>query len=138
MQNAYNAKLDNDPNSLLIATPPGSLSCEQIFFVKWQPDADDELLRQSLADMIIAVVQSAKFYQFTSIAFPAIGCGLHGCSVGTVVETMVLEMKRLLIKRCLPWTVRFVIQPGQQNIYDEFCKQVLTTQDGKRKTIFFY
>ena len=43
---------------------------------------------------------------------------------------MVKEMKKELTKRGLQLTVRFVIQPDQQNIYDEFCKQVLEAQDG--------
>ncbi|CAF0956028.1 unnamed protein product [Didymodactylos carnosus] len=43
------------------------------------------------------------------VAFPAIGCGKHGCSVDVVVKTM----------------------PEQQNIFDEFCKQVLASQVGK-------
>jgi hypothetical protein len=50
---------------------------------------------------------------------------------------MVKEVKNQLTMRNLPLTVRFVIQPGQQHIYDEFCKQVLATQDGIVKLFFF-
>lgn len=71
-------------------------------------------------------------HNFRSIAFPAIGCGKHGCSVKTVVKTMVEEMKKQLIQRNQNWTVKFVIQPNQGDVYDEFCKQVLKTEDGKR------
>jgi O-acetyl-ADP-ribose deacetylase (regulator of RNase III) len=69
-------------------------------------------------------------YKFTSLAFPAIGCGNHGCSVDIVVKTLVKEMKNQLTMRDSPLTVKFVIEPDQQNIYDEFCKQVLTSQEG--------
>jgi hypothetical protein len=72
-------------------------------------------------------------HNFNSIAFPAIGCGQHGCSVHVVVKTMVREMKTQLIKRNLPWTVKFIIQSDQPNIYDEFCKEVLATHHGKDK-----
>ena len=70
-------------------------------------------------------------HRYTSMAFPAIGCGGLGCSVQIVVKTMVNEMKAHLKKRNLQWTVKFVITPDQTNVYDEFCKQVLTNHEGK-------
>lgn len=77
-------------------------------------------------------------YKFTSLAFPALGCGKHGCSVDIVVKTLVKEMKNQLTMRNLPLTVKFVIQPDQQNIYDEFCKQLLTIQDGIVKIFLLF
>ncbi len=136
VETAYDAELQNHPNSILVTTPGGSLFCKRIFFVPWEPDIDKNILQQSLIDLISTVVQNAKSHNFTSIAFPAIGCGQHGCSVDVVVETMVLEMKKHLIKRNLPWTVKFIVQPDQENVYDEFCTQVLNTQDGKVKIFF--
>ncbi|CAF4973986.1 unnamed protein product, partial [Rotaria sp. Silwood1] len=129
-QAAYDLESKNHPNFVLIATPSGALPCKQIFFVKWKPDDNEEILQQSLVDLIHIVVQNVKSYQFTSIAFPAIGCGKHECSIDIVVKTMVLEIKKNLIKRNLPWTVKFVVEPDKENIYNEFCKQILTTQDG--------
>jgi O-acetyl-ADP-ribose deacetylase (regulator of RNase III) len=136
-QTAYDTQLKNHPNSTLIITPSGSLSCKQIFFVKWQPDPDEEVLRQSIIYIISIVVQKATSSKFTSIAFPALGCGQHGFSIEVVVNTFVLEMKKQLIKNNLPWNIKFIVQPGQQNIYDEFCKQVLTDDDGNLKNFFF-
>ncbi|CAF4210109.1 unnamed protein product [Rotaria sp. Silwood2] len=133
IQKVYDNELENHPNSVLIATPPGALTCKQIFIVKWDSDPDEEILRQSLVDLMYTVVQNVKSHNFTSIAFPAIGCGKHGCSINIVVKTMVLEMKRHLITRNLSWTMKFVVEPDQENIYDEFSKQVLTIQDGKTK-----
>ncbi|CAF4034369.1 unnamed protein product [Rotaria sp. Silwood2] len=133
IQKVYDNELENHPNSVLIATPSGALLCKQIFFVKWDSDPDEEILRQSLVDLMYTVVQNVKSHNFTSIAFLAIGCEKHGCSINIVVKTMVLEMKRHLITRNLSWTMKFVVEPDQENIYDEFSKQVLTTQDGKTK-----
>ncbi len=127
---AYNTEYQNNSNAILISTPPGTLPCKRIFFVKWEPATDEAILRQSLVDLIWTVIQNMIAYKFTSLAFPAIGCGKHGCSVDSVVKTLVKEVKNQLTMRGLPLTVKFVIQPGQQNIYDEFCKQVLTSQDG--------
>ncbi|CAF3757348.1 unnamed protein product [Rotaria magnacalcarata] len=134
-QSAYNTELENRPHSILIAIPPGALPCKQILFVKWKPDKDDKILQQSLVDLISIVVQNVISYKFTTFAFPAIGCGQHGCSVDIVVKTMVREMKNHLVQRDLAWRVKFVVQPNQENVYDEFCTQLLTTQDGFHEPI---
>ncbi len=136
VQTAYDAEYQNNPNDILISTPPGTLPCKRIFFVKWQPAKDETILRQSIVDLMWTVIQNVISYKFTSLAFPAIGCGQHGCSVDVIVKTMVKEMKNQLTMRNLALTVKFVIQPNQQNIYDEFCKQVLATQDGIVKNSF--
>jgi hypothetical protein len=137
VETAYNTEYKNNSNTILISTPPGVLPCKRIFFVKWKPDPDEAKLRQSLIDLIWTIVQNVMAYKFTSLAFPAIGCGKHGCSVDVVVKTLVREMKNQLTMRDLSLTVKFVIQSNQQNIYDEFCKQVLATQNGIVK-IFLY
>ena len=42
---------------------------------------------------------------------------------------MVREMKQQIRKRKLPWTVKFIIQSNQQNVYDEFCKRLLSSHN---------
>lgn len=111
-------------------TTAGSLPSKGIFFVKWQPDTDDAKLRQSLVDLISIIIQNVISYKVTSLAFPAVGCGQHGCSVHVVVKTLVREMKNQLTIRDLSLAVKFIIQPDQKNVYDEFCRQVLATQKG--------
>ncbi|CAM2716734.1 unnamed protein product [Rotaria socialis] len=127
---SYDIELKSHPNSVLIAIPSGSLPCKRIFFVKWEPNDNEEILQQSLSDLISTVVQNVISHNFTSVALPAIGCGKHACSVDIVVKMMVHEMKKHLIQRKLSWTVKFVVNDNQENVYDEFCKQVLTTEDG--------
>ncbi|CAF1477245.1 unnamed protein product, partial [Rotaria sordida] len=111
VEKAYKKELKSHPNSTLIAVSSGALSCKQIFFVQWEPNDDEEILRQSIIDLISTVVQNMISHKFTSVAFPAIGCGLHGCSTQI---------------RDLPWKIKFVVQPDQENIYDEFCKVLIT------------
>jgi O-acetyl-ADP-ribose deacetylase (regulator of RNase III) len=130
VQQAYNLECQNNSHAILISTVPGDLPCKRIFFLEWKPDRNEEKLRQSLVDRIWMAMQHLIQYNFTSIAFPAIGCGEHGCSIDLIVKTLVKELKHQLIIRNLPLTVKFIIQSNQQNIYDEFCKQVLTTQNG--------
>ncbi|CAF1167765.1 unnamed protein product [Rotaria sordida] len=95
----------------------------------WEPDADDSILRQSIIDFIWNIIQNVISCNYTSIACPAIGCGGYGCSVDIVVKTIVQEIKNQLKTRNLALTVKFVIRPEQQNIYDEFCKQVLASEE---------
>nr|ACD54744.1 macro BAL-like protein [Adineta vaga] len=130
VQTSYKNEYRNNPNSILISTPPGALPCKRIFFVKWKPDNDQTVLRQSLVDLVWTVIQNVISYNFTSFAFPALGCGQHGCSIDIVVETMVNETKNQLTRRNIPLTARFVIEPKQQNVYDEFIKRITETQNG--------
>ena len=130
VKTAYNVEYEKNPNSLFLLTPAGVLPSKRIFFVKWQPNQDDAKLRQSLIDLVWTVIQNVMAHNFTSLAFPAIGCGKHACSVDIVVQTLVQQMKEQLNQRDLQLTVKFVIESSQQNVYDEFCKQVLATQEG--------
>lgn len=138
-QMAYAREHENNPNSLIISIPSGQLPCKRIFFFKWQPDVDEEVLQQSIVDFIWNIMQNVVSYKFTSIAFPAIGCGKHGCSENIIIKTMVKEIKSQLEMRKLPLIVRFVVQPERSEIYDEFCKQVLSSKEGKANdlTCFF-
>lgn len=126
VRSAYSKEDKANPNSLIITTPPGHLPCKNIFFLRWQPDRDEDELRQSIVDLISNVIQSTRAHGYTSMAFPAIGCGDYQCSINVVVKTMVRGMKRNIEERKLPWTVRFVIHPNQPDVYDEFCKQLLS------------
>ena len=113
----------------MIETSSSSLLCKRIFFVNWKPNANEKVLKQLLIDLIVTVTENMLSNSFKSVAFPAIGCGGHGCSVQLVVQTMVKEMKTQLKHRNLLWTAKFVIEAEQTHVYDEFCKHVLTTHD---------
>jgi hypothetical protein len=49
---------------------------------------------------------------------------------------MTKEMKNQLMKTQLPLTIKVVSQPNQDMIYNEFCKQVLTKQEGNVALLF--
>ncbi|CAF3738304.1 unnamed protein product [Adineta steineri] len=126
-QIVYTNELTANVNASVIITPSGHLHCKNIFFFKWEPNKNKTILTQSIVDLISNIVQHVNSYKYTSIAFPALGCGEYACSVDIVVKTMVREMKQQIKKNGLLWTVKFIIHPSQQNIYDEFCKQVLSS-----------
>ena len=130
VESAYEAEHQRNPKSILISTSPGQLPCKRIYFLKWIPDLDEAVLRQSIYDFISTVIQNIIASHYQSIAFPAIGFGEYHCSSDVVVDTMVSEIKKELRKRALSLTVKFVIQPGKPDVYDLFCKQVLASDKG--------
>ncbi|CAF4004110.1 unnamed protein product, partial [Rotaria sordida] len=87
VQTSYNIEHKNNPNAILISTPPGALPCKRIFFVKWQPDKNETILRQSLVDLIWTVIQNVISYNFTSFAFPALGSDIREPSHYQVPKT---------------------------------------------------
>ena len=128
---AYERAMRRNANSLLFSTPAGDLPCKEIFFVNWQPDENKELLRQSVVDFVWNVLMNVNAQGHRSMALPAIGCGRFACSVNVVVSTLVSEVKKQIKQRKLTVKVRFVIQPDHQNVYDEFHKQILMSDEGK-------
>ncbi|CAF1160141.1 unnamed protein product [Adineta steineri] len=134
VRQSFNAEIANNPNALLTVTSSGRLSCKQIFFVRWKPSVDESILRQSIVDFMWNVIQNILPHHYTSVAFPAIGCGKSACSVNIVVKIMVSEIKKEIQKRNLTLKVRFVIEPRQVNVYDEFCKQVLASEVDRNTT----
>ncbi|CAF1050764.1 unnamed protein product [Rotaria sp. Silwood1] len=125
VENAYDEEAKNNPPSSIISTLSGQLPGKRIFFLKWEPNTNPETLKQSIIDLIWNVIQNTTSYKFTSIAFLAIGCGEHACPVHIVVKTMVKEMKQQIQNRNLSWSIKFIIEPNQDNVYDEFCTQLL-------------
>ncbi|CAF1399535.1 unnamed protein product, partial [Rotaria sp. Silwood1] len=85
---AYNAELRKNPQPILISIPSGGLPCKKIFLIKWRPEQDEAKLRKSIADFISNAIKYVIEHGFTSVAFPAIGCGDHQCSTNLVITTM--------------------------------------------------
>ncbi|CAF1250021.1 unnamed protein product [Adineta steineri] len=126
---AYAKEYENNQKSLILSIPSGKLPCKQIFFIKWDPDRNEDVLQQSIVDFIWNIIQNVILYKFTSVAFPAIGCGQYRCPTNIVVKTMVKEIKHQLAMRNIPLTVKFVIQSKQQTIFNQFCNQILSSRE---------
>ncbi|CAF1198701.1 unnamed protein product [Adineta steineri] len=126
---AYAKEYENNQKSLILSIPSGKLPCKQIFFIKWDPDRNEDVLQQSIVDFIWNIIQNVILYKFTSVAFPAIGCGQYRCPTNIVVKTMVKEIKHQLAMRSIPLTVKFVIQSKQQTIFNQFCNQILSSRE---------
>ncbi|CAF3438093.1 unnamed protein product [Rotaria sp. Silwood1] len=122
---SYERESITSPNSILISTPPGNLSCKRIFFLKWMPDENENILRQSIADFIWNVIQNVLAYKFDSIAFPPIGCAHHNISTSIIIQTLINQLIYQIKNRNLSLTVKFVILPDQKEIYQEFYQHLL-------------
>jgi hypothetical protein len=127
---SYQKENEINPNSLLICTPPGNLSCKKIFFIKWKPDENENILRQSIIDFIWNVIQNTLSYHYDSIAFPSIGFGHHNISTQIIIQTMINELINQIKNRNLQLTIKFVILPDQHTIYQQFSQQLLSSEQG--------
>jgi hypothetical protein len=134
IQTVYNIESHTNPMSTVLITPPGDLRSQLIIFVKWIPTNDVIAFEQSTVDFLWAVFQSLIPYNFTSIVFPTLGFEHFSCPMELLIPTLVREMKTQLKKIDVPWTVKFLVQPNQSDIYQQICKEVLIVEPGHLST----
>ncbi|CAF1427010.1 unnamed protein product, partial [Rotaria sordida] len=127
---AYNAELRKDPQPILISIPSGELPCKKIFLIKWRPTHDEGQLRKSIADFVSNAMKYVIEHGFTSVAFPAIGCGDHQCSTELVITTMVKEMIYQIQTQKVLLLVKIIVQAERQDIYEAFCKEIPAVKPG--------
>lgn len=123
MKASYNAKLNTNPDAAIIdVEADGELKSKRVYFLPWEKDSDQSLLRKSIREFVRNAITTAVSTNHQSIAFPAIGCGQYGCPTSLVAQVMVDEAHHLSRKHGI--SVLFVIQPQRNDIYDEFQKQI--------------
>jgi hypothetical protein len=127
VKSAFNEELKKCPTSSVIAVDAGSsITPKKIYFLKWTKNGNEDLLRKSLKKFVSDATVKAVDEKYKSIAFPAIGCGKLGCPINVVAEAMVEEAHHQSINKSI--SVLFVIQPGKNDVYDEFQKQISLVQ----------
>ncbi len=126
----YEKENHSNPNSLLISTPPGNLLCKKIFFLKWKPDENENILRQSINDFIWNVIQNVLSYEYDSIAFPSIGCGHSNISTQIIIQTLIYQLIYQIKNRNLSLIIKFIILPDENQIYQQFSQQILSSKQG--------
>jgi hypothetical protein len=123
MKTSYETQLKTNPSTPVIAiAASGQIASKAVYFLPWQPNSDSALLCKSIEQFVSNAMEKVATENYRSVAFPAIGCGQHQCSISTVAQTSVNEAHRQLAKH--PMSVSFVIQPQRTDIYDEFQKQI--------------
>ena len=120
----YERERSSNPNNLLISTPAGNLLCKRIFFLRWIPEENVSLLRQSISDFVLNVIQNVQMYQFNSIAFPPIGCGHSNISTEIIVQTFIQQLIFQIKNRNLSLIIKFIILPDENHIYQLFSQQI--------------
>ncbi|CAF1007839.1 unnamed protein product [Adineta ricciae] len=118
-------------NELNFETRGGHLPCKQIVFRSWKPSTNDpQVLQQSIEQFITSVVTYASQNNFTTIAFPSIGCGQLGYNPKLIAEHMIGEAyKSLRILTQSRLLVSFVLLPEASTVYDAFVDQMNTIQN---------
>ncbi|CAF1254970.1 unnamed protein product [Rotaria sordida] len=82
VQMAYAKEYKSNPDSLTLSISSGQLPCKRIFFVKWEPNTDKEVLQQSIVDLIWNVIQNI-ILSFAGINGTVYGFGVYFSSNAT-------------------------------------------------------
>ncbi|CAF3433373.1 unnamed protein product [Rotaria socialis] len=99
------------------------LPCQQILFLPWVPSQHDVLLEQSIREFIALAIQYVLDQNYTSVAFPAIGCGRFGLDIAFIAASM---YHHIIIEK-YPINITFVIQPSHQEVFDAFQRAQAST-----------
>ncbi|CAF1242378.1 unnamed protein product [Adineta ricciae] len=119
----YDMKLSRDPNASLISVRTrDKLLAKRVYFVSCQLSSDPVQMDLSIKNLITDAMKRASNDGYQSIAFPAIGCGLAGCSSSFVAKTMVEEIYNQLKTYSL--SILFVIEVGKDDIFDQFTRAI--------------
>lgn len=111
-------------SSKLIVLCPGSLPCKKLYIVPWQPTSDRHVLKTSVQQFIRQSIESATYYNCTSITYPAISCGDGICPIGILIRSIVGSIKNELLRGSAPLTVKIVVLPDRHNIFNAFRKEI--------------
>lgn len=89
------AMRDDGITSSGLETESGQLLCQRLFFLPWTTQKlDDVTLRQTIETFFTTAIQRALNTGKTSLAFPAIGCGLLGYDPNIIAEIILDETQR--------------------------------------------
>ncbi|CAF1305078.1 unnamed protein product, partial [Didymodactylos carnosus] len=72
VKNEYENEIEKDKNIQFLVTSSGNLNCKKIFFLRWTPNSDETILRQTIEEVVTNSIQQARNSNFKTIAFPAI------------------------------------------------------------------
>ncbi|CAF4564580.1 unnamed protein product, partial [Rotaria socialis] len=123
VSNSYTKQIKDNPDAPVITvTAAGRIASKMIYFLPWQSNPDESILRKSIEKFVSVALEQAIQCNYRNITFPAIGCGGFGCSIQFIARTMVENVHSKVKAHSM--MVSFVIQPDRKDIYDEFKKQI--------------
>jgi len=100
-------KMKNAGNECFAVSCSG-FQFKKILFSTWTPDSKPVFLEQTIRNFISIAIEYVLENKYTSVAFPAIGCGRFGMDVAYVAQIMVNFIKF----EKYPLHVTFVIHPS--------------------------
>ncbi|CAF1009983.1 unnamed protein product [Adineta steineri] len=118
IQKAYAEATSILPKDSMISIECPKLTCDRILFLPWTPDEKIVFTEQTLKEFLLTAVQYVRGENYTSVAFPAIGCGQYGFDADFIAQTMINHMK---IEN-YPLNITFTIGPKLHNIFYAFQK----------------
>ncbi len=134
LKSAFDKKVkENEKNAVISIPAEGALRSKAVYFIAWKPNSDENLLCQSIEQLVANVIKKAASENYQSIAFPAIGCGGYECPTSLIAKTFVKQCQELLLK--YPISIVFVIQPEKTEIYDEFRQRIGPSEHGREPPV---
>ncbi len=127
----YKAKQSS--KTIPIRTKAGNLPSRHILFLPCDEltQSDELKLCRSIRTFVATAIEHALANRFTSLAFPAIGCGKLGISPELVANEMLIEAQEQLSTANNILRIDFVLLPDQDIVQEAFLEKLSMLQDVK-------
>lgn len=103
-------------------TDGGELLCQRLLFLPWiTRKLDDITIRRSIQSFFTTALQHALKNGYTSLAFPALGCGRLNCEPKLIAEAMLDETQRYANHNL---SILIVMHPEKEDAYEAFCHKL--------------
>ncbi|CAF1335515.1 unnamed protein product [Adineta steineri] len=116
IQRAYAQAKQTMPTNEMFVLECSNLPCQRILFLPWKPDEKILFTEQSINNFVSTAMRYVLAENYTSVAFPAIGCGQYGCDADFIARTMINHIKI----ESYPSNITITICPKFQHIFQAF------------------
>lgn len=112
----YEEKTASATKTQTFAIKCANLRCREILFIPWSPSQSDVLTEQTIRNFLSEAITYVIDRNYTSVAFPAIGCGQFELDADVVAHTMIDYIK---MNKC-SLDITFAIHPDCHSVFDSF------------------
>ncbi|CAF1338952.1 unnamed protein product, partial [Adineta ricciae] len=116
IQRAYAQAKRTKSHDEMIALECSNLPCQRILFLPWTPDEKLIFTEQTIKTFLSKAVKYVLDENYTSVAFPAIGCGQYGFDADFIARAMINHIKT----ESYPLNITITICPKFHNIFQAF------------------
>ncbi len=119
VRDAYEQRKNLKIEHQSFAVQCSNLPCKQILFLPWTPRGQQHVFNEfTIKKFMSEAIAYVLSQNYTSIAFPAIGCGQFGLNVDFIAETMINHVKI----EGYPLNIKFIIHPKSNDVFNAFRK----------------